>query len=112
MVQKQAHAGGGTGGHDRLQIGQILAVQRQNMGKAGKIGLRHLTALVAANVNTMTPGLVLRARIGGMADMPIAGSCRIGLRLQPGALGSSTKGSFSQRGSADIAKANEQQARR
>ncbi len=108
MVEQQAELGAGVSGADRLQRGQVLEVQRDNMAEPAKIMGAHLPRAIGADVDAMTKRDCLSPPIRRLADMPVSGSGGIRFRLEPDPGDLDPEGGFGQRRAANIAEADEQ----
>jgi hypothetical protein len=94
-----------------LKVGKILNIQRHDMVEPMKIRRRDLARAQMGYIDPVAPGDGRRAAVGRMPNMPVPGSGRIDLDVDPPSLGLGTECSFGQRRTADIPKANEQDGR-
>ncbi len=94
-----------------MQVGEIALIQREQMREVPEVARFDLAGAVKRNVNAVAQRRRLRAAVGWIADMPVAGSRRFDLDIQPGLLRRLPEGRFGQGRAADIAQADEEDGR-
>jgi hypothetical protein len=72
MVKQARQSRGGSRRPQRFKISQVLAVHSDDVREAMKIAALHLPCAQVRYVETVLPGGRLGARIGRMADVPVA----------------------------------------
>lgn len=95
-----------------FEIGEIMGVERDNMGETPKILRRHLPCAQPANLHTMFSGNGLGPRVRRMANVPVSGPGRIDMETKSPSVGLDPKRRFGQRRAADIAQADEKNRNR
>ena len=97
-----------VGGAERQRIRQIRPVGREDQVEAVEIIPNEQPGTKIRNIGPTATRLGLRATIGRMADMPVAGTRRINRRIDPRAAKGGASGAFGKRRAADIAEAEKQ----
>ena len=98
-------------GASSRELGEIRAVHRKQEIEAVIVGLRHLARTLARDVHAATACGILCARVGRLADMPIAETGRVDLEAVGDALvlGDAAEHAFGHGRTADIAETDEQE---
>src|SRR3546814_8181235 len=97
-----------AGRPQRLQVGKVLRIERNDMAEAMEIVRSHLPRAVMRYVDPFRLRLGKRARVGRMSDMPVAGPGGVDLHPQAHRLRLAPESGLGQRRTADIAQTDEQ----
>jgi Eco57I restriction-modification methylase len=111
VIEQQAELGGAIGRPHRLERGQSLEIDRDDMTEALKILACHLPRAIEADVDAMSIRHGLSAPIRWFAQMPVtdAGGVNFDIEADPYDLGAERD--FREGRAADIAKTDEQHGR-
>jgi len=110
-VHEQPDSGRGIRGSDSPEVAQIVCIEREDVGETPEVAGLDLSPLIMCDVRAVAARGRLRAPVGRMADMPVAGAGGIDIDRQAGLLGLGAQGRLGKRRAADIAEANEQDRR-
>lgn len=94
MIEHQRKRGTGIARRHGMQIGEILAIESNDVGEANEVVAADLPRPVKRNVDSMPQRFRSGAPVGRFADMPVAGSGRIDHHSKVGTLGGVAKGCF------------------
>jgi hypothetical protein len=108
MVEQKTELRHGVQGLHRFKALEVFEIKRDDMRETMEIVFSHLARTITADVDPVLEGNALRAPVGRLADMPMAGAREGNLHIKTEALDFAAESRLRERRAADVSEANKE----